>query len=262
MAGIRFGPSGLGGKKDAIKNLEKMHEAGLKACEIAFTYGVYLKKDDAIEIGKSAEELGILLSIHAPYFVNLNSAEKAKVEASKKRILACCEAGHYLAGKENVRIVFHPGYYGKMEKEEAYENIKNIILEIKEKVDEKRWRVDLCVETMGKVNVFGSIEEISKLVRDTGIMACIDFAHILARYGKYEFDMIKKGFKGKKWHCHFSGIVYGEKGEKHHKLTEKNEWEEVLNFLEKLNKDVVIVNESPDPFGDAVAGLKIWEGMR
>ena len=64
-----------------ISNLEKYSELGLKACEIAFTYGVYIKnKEDAEKIGRKARELDIELSIHAPYWINLNSKEKKKIE--------------------------------------------------------------------------------------------------------------------------------------------------------------------------------------
>ena len=81
--GIRFGPAGLGPVNTAEKILETYHKLGLRACEIAFTYNVYIKPEDAVRIGKKAQELDIELSIHAPYFVNLNSEEKAKIEATK-----------------------------------------------------------------------------------------------------------------------------------------------------------------------------------
>jgi deoxyribonuclease IV len=85
---IKIGPAGLGPVKIAEKTLEEYAKLGFKACEIAFTYSVYIKnKKDAERIGKKASKLGISLSIHAPYFVNLNSAEKEKREATKKRIL-------------------------------------------------------------------------------------------------------------------------------------------------------------------------------
>ena len=38
-------------------------------------------------IGKLAYDLGITLTVHAPYYVNLNSREDDKLLASKKRIL-------------------------------------------------------------------------------------------------------------------------------------------------------------------------------
>jgi len=250
---IKFGPAGLGPVKDAEETLEEYHRAGLKACEIAFTYSIYIKKkEDAERIGKKAKELGIELSIHAPYWVNLNSHEKEKRESTKKRILGCCEVAHWLKAKA---VVFHPGYYGK-DKEGAYENIKEGILDIVDELKKKKWDVDLCPETMGKINVFGSLEEISRLVKDTGCSFCIDFAHILARDKEVDYTRIQELFPGKRWHCHFSGIVYGEKGEKNHKKTEKKEWKVLLENLPK-NKEIIIVNESPDPINDSIEGLEL-----
>ena len=256
MSVIKFGPGGLGPIKDAVKNLEKFSEFGLRACEIEFTYGPYIKKEeDARKIGEKAKELGINLSIHAPYYVNLNSKEEKKVEKSKERILKCCEIGSWLGAK---RVIFHAGFYMGMDKEEVYLKIKNGIVEIMAKVKEEGWDVEICPEVMGKINVFGSIDEIARLVRETGCGACIDVAHVLARYGKYKFGELEKAFPMKNWHVHFSGIEYGKKGERKHLIVEKGEWEEVLSWMEGLNKDIVLVCESPDPVGDAVKGLKVW----
>lgn len=251
---IRFGPGGLGPVKGATERLEEFSELGLNACEIAFTYGVYIKeKNDAIEIGKKAKELGIKLSIHAHYFINLNSKEKAKVEASKKRILDCCKAGDLL-GAEN--IVFHPGFYAGMDKEETYQNIKKEILELKKEIEKNKWKVKLCPETTGKVNVFGSLEEIERLVKETKCAFTIDFAHILAREKKVDYNKIKKLFPQKKWHCHFSGIDYGEKGERNHKKTTKEMWKGLLENLPK-DKEITIINESPYPVEDSVEGMRM-----
>ncbi|MFH1238375.1 MAG: TIM barrel protein [archaeon] len=257
MSTIKFGPAGLGSVKEAISNLNKFHHLGLRACEIAFTYGAYIKnKDDALAIGKVAKELGIYLSIHAPYYINLNSKETEKIEASKKRVLKCCEIAHYLEAK---RVVFHPGFYSNMKSEDATVNIKKSIIEMKDILKKNKWHVELCPEIMGKVNVFGSIDEITDLVKDTGCGFCIDFAHVLARYGEHKFEDIKKAFPQKKWHAHFSGIEYNEKGERNHKLTETKEWNKLLNFLNGLDKDVVVICESPDPVGDSVKGKESWK---
>ena len=62
---IKVGPAGLGPVKTAMNVLEQYHKLGFRACEIAFTYGPYIKNEsDAREIGKKAKELGIVLSIH------------------------------------------------------------------------------------------------------------------------------------------------------------------------------------------------------
>jgi len=255
---IRFGPAGLGGINEAVANLEAFNKLGLKACEIAFTYGVYIKesqKKEIEEIRKTAEKLDIKLSIHAPYYINLNSSEKRKIEESKKRILNCCKIGDLLGAEV---IVFHPGYYGKMGENETFQNIKKQIAELLEEIRKNKWKVRLAPETTGKVNVFGKEEEILKLVKETGCFFCIDFAHLYARtHGKMSYkEMYEKVKNFKELHCHFSGIEFGEKGEKNHKVTEESELKKLLSVLPK-NKDITIINESPMPVEDSVKAVKL-----
>ncbi len=255
---IKIGPSTLGPVKTSEAVLEQYAKAGLQACEIAFTYSIYIKnKSDAIRIGKKAEELGIELSIHAPFFVNLNSSEAKTRESTKKRILDCCEIGELLGAKI---VVFHPGYYGD-DREGAYDTIKSGIVELMEERAKKKWKIKIGVETMGKVNVFGSLEEISRLVHETGCSFCIDFAHILARDKKVDYARVERLFPQKEWHVHFSGIEYGEKGEKKHRDTEEGEWSELLENLPK-DKDIRIVSEAPSPFEDAKQAIRVLKGMK
>ena len=133
---IKFGPAGLGPVKTAEATLEAYAKQGLKACEIAFTYSVYIRPEDAVRIGKKAQELGIELSIHAQYWVNLNALEKEKREATKKRILDCCAIGALLGAKV---VVFHPGYYtnkGKTseDREQSYQMIKQGVEELMKEI--------------------------------------------------------------------------------------------------------------------------------
>ena len=259
---IKFGPAGLGPTKTALQTLEQYQKLGLKACEIAFTYSVYIKPEDAKIIGEKAKELGIDLSIHGQYWINLNSAEKEKREASKKRILECCKIGELLGAKV---VVFHPGYYtnkGKTEQDkiDTYNTIKKDVKDIMNVLKDNKWKIKIAPETMGRVNVFGSIEEISQLVNETGCSFCIDFAHILAREKSVDYKKVELLFPGKEWHVHFSGIVYGDKGEKHHITTEKSSWKELLKNLPK-DKEIRIVNESPTFVEDSVDGLKLYSKL-
>jgi deoxyribonuclease-4 len=257
---IRFGPAGLGGVKEAISNLGRYKELGLKACEIAFTYGVYIKEKDAVEIGKKAKELDIKLSIHAPYWINLNSSEKKKIEQSKQRILGCCRIGEDLGA---YTVVFHSGFYGKMDKETTFQNIKKAMVEMQQEIKKSKWKIKLAPETMGKINVFGSLDEILRLVKETGCSFCIDFAHLHARsLGKQGYGEMYEQVKSfPELHCHFSGINYGQKGERNHIVTSEAELKKLLEFLPK-NKEAVIINESPDPVGDSVKGLNIWKKLK
>jgi len=255
---IRFGPAGLGGVKEAVSNLQEYAKLGLKACEIAFTYGVYLKPGKELEeIRDTAKKLYIRLSIHAPYWINLNSKEKKKIEESKKRILDCCKIGNLLGARE---IVFHPGYYQDSSKEETYQNIKKEILDMEKEIKKNRWKIKLAPETTGKINVFGSVEEILRLVKETKCFFTIDFAHIYARnQGKISYKEIYENFKSfPSLHIHFSGIEWGEKGERNHKLTPEHELKELLSVLPK-NKEIVVINESPQPVEDSVKSLRIWK---
>jgi len=275
MSSIKFGPTGIGLVGDAVANLERYAELGFEAAEVLFTYGVYIKeRKDALRIGRAAKRLGIYLSVHASYFVNLNSKDEKKVEASKKRILRCCEVASWLGAR---RVVFHAGFYTSTfsksklvegrgwrvegDRRKDFEKIKEGIVEMQEVIKRNKWDVELCPEVMGKRNVFGSIDEVGDLVEATGCSVCIDVAHVLARYGDYSFSEIEKVFKMKKWHVHFSGIEYGEKGERRHLVTSVSEWEKVLRFLSKLDKDVVLICESPDAVEDTKVAKQLWEKL-
>jgi len=260
---IRFGPAGMGNIREAASTFKRYNEMGIKACEIPFTYGVYIKEDrHKKEIGQirdAAKKFDIKLSIHAPYWINLNSKEKKKIEESKKRILDCCKIGELLGA---YLVVFHPGYYGKDSKEETYENIKKAVTEIRNEIKKHKWKINVAAETTGKVNVFGSITEILELVEETGCYFTIDFAHLLARsngamHYKEMYEQVKHFDR---LHCHFSGIVYASKGERSHKITPESELKKLLEILPR-NKDIVIINESPAPVEDSVKATRIWEKL-
>jgi deoxyribonuclease-4 len=232
----------------------------LKACEIAFTYGVYIKekqKKEIKEIRETAKKLDIRLSIHAPYWINLNSKEKKKIKESKQRIIESCKIGEMLGA---YRVVFHPGYYGGMDEEKTYQNIKKAVLDIQKKI--KKWKIKIAPETTGKVNVFGKEKEILRLVKDTKCSFCVDFAHLLARsQGKETYKQMYDKFKKfKQLHCHFSGIVWGSKGERRHKRTPTAEIKKLLSALPK-NKDIVLISESPNPVKDSVRSLSVYKKL-
>jgi deoxyribonuclease-4 len=254
---MRFGPAKLGGIKEAPEVLTKFHDLGLRACEIAFSRGIYIKnKTEAVRIAKKAKDYGIKLSIHAPYYINLNSEDPKIVEESKQRILECCEIGTYLGAYV---VVFHAGYYGKKTRQESYKNIKQNILEIQEEIKKRKYSPALAPEVTGKINVFGDLEEISSLVKETKCSFCIDFAHVLARYKTHNFGEVEKRFgKYDNWHVHFSGIDYGEKGEKNHISTSNREIKKLLFNLPK-DKNIVIINESPDCVKDSITSLEYYD---
>lgn len=256
---IIFGPGGTGG--GGIEGLKEAASLGLKALEIEFTNGIYMDNKLAMETGEIAKRLGLSLSIHAPYYINLCSDDKTKVHASMSRILASCERGHYLGAKY---IVFHAAFYGKSDKKDVYQEVKKKVLEMQETIKEKKWDIVLCPETTGKASQFGDLDELIKLSEETSCGVCVDFAHLKARCnGKIDYEEIMKKIKKIKiLTCHFSGIEYTEKGERRHLITEAEDIEELLKQLIKNKINARIINESPDPFGDSVKSLKIYEKIK
>ncbi len=247
---IRLGPAGIG---NGFDRLPQIKEIGLNAAEVAFVYNIYMNNETAKKIGELAKKLGITLSIHASYYINLNSEDKAKIHASMKRILGACERGYYLGAKY---IVFHAAFYGK-NKESCYKIVKEVILELQKIIKENKWDVVLCPETTGKISQFGSLDELIKLHKETSCGICIDFAHLLARDGKVDYNEVAKKIKDiKDKTAHFSGINYGDKGEKNHILTKENEIKDLIFALKNNKIDITIINESPDPINDSIRTKK------
>ena len=251
---IKVGPAGSGGLGN-IEGVKKVARMGLDCMEVEFTYGVRMSIDDACKVGALAKERGIILSVHAPYYINLASDDKAKIIASKKRILDSCERAHALGAR---CVVFHAGFYQKKTAEQTYDLINKGISEIQKSIKEKKWKVRLCPEITGKPSQFGSIEEIKRLMKDTGCAITVDFSHLYARQqGKIDYAKVLNRLP-KKFHAHFSGITYTPKGERSHKLLDKRFFMPLAKAIKKHKpKSMIIINESPDVYGDAVK-MKEW----
>ncbi len=257
---IKIGPGGTAGL-GYEEGLSKIKELGLTALEIEFTYGINMTNKTAEKVGKIAEKLNISLSCHAPYYINLASNEKQKLIASRRRILQSCERASKLNAKY---VVFHPGFYQKRTKEETYNIIKNEIQDLMKTIKDKKWDVKLAIETTGKHSAFGDLHELLDLTKETKCSLTIDFAHLKARsQGKLSYgEMLDEVKHFRHIHSHFSGIEWTEKGEKRHVLTPEKEMRDLLKEIINKNLDITIINESPDPIGDAYKMKKILEKLK
>ena len=250
---IKIGPAGSDGLGN-LKGIRKVASMKLDCMEVEFTYGVRMSVENAREVGALAKAKGITLSVHAPYYINLASDEKEKIQASKQRILDSCQRAHALGAQS---VVFHAGFYQKKTAEQTYALIKKAILKIQEKISKNKWEVKLCPEVTGKPSQLGSVEELLKLMKETGCGICVDFAHLYARYqGDIDYAKVLKKLP-KKFHAHFSGIAYGPKGERKHLKTTTQFFEPLARALIKQKVDVTLVNESPQPYKDAAMMKKV-----
>jgi deoxyribonuclease-4 len=250
---IKVGPAGSGGLGN-LKGVQKVAAMGLDCMEVEFTYGVRMDLKTAEAVGALAKKKGIILSVHAPYYINLASDEKDKFAASRKRILDSCERAHTM-GAQNVS--FHAGFYQNRPAEQTYQLIKKAVVELQKEVSRKGWRVKLCPEITGKPTQFGSLQELLRLKKETHCGITVDFSHLYARQqGEIDYaDLLKR--LPKKFHAHFSGIEYGEKGERRHIRTTKKFFEPLARELVRRKVDITIINESPEPYEDALMMKKL-----
>lgn len=262
MVEIKLGPAGspTGSTLDGIG---KVRELGLHTTEVQFSHGIAMKNELARRVGEEARKQGISLSIHAPYYVNLASAEPEKREASVKRILDSCERGHYLGA---THVVFHAAYYGKLTPESVQEIVRQATLHMQETLDERGWKVRLAPETTGKVSQWGNLEEILQLARETGCSFCVDFAHLYARdrgnidYGAILDRIAKDGHRH--IHAHFSNINFGLKGELNHLVLDgKPPFEPLARALLERDMDATIISESPITWKDSLKMKAIFEKL-
>ena len=244
---IRIGPAGSDGRGN-LEGVRRVARMKLDCMEVAFNYGVRMSMEEARKVGALARQKGLVLSVHAPYYINLASDEQEKVVASRQRILDSCERANALGAKN---VVFHAGFYQKKTARQTYDLIKNTLQEIQGHIFKNKWNVKLCPEITGKPSQFGSMEELLKLMKDIGCGITVDFAHLYARQqGNIDYANILRKLP-KSFHAHFSGIEYGEKGEKKHLKTKKKLFEPLARELGKRKLDVTLINESPQPYKDA-----------
>lgn len=232
---------------------------GLDHLEIAWVQSVRISDDTCAAIRATAQEQQITLSIHAPYYINLNSQTPELMRKSDKRLLTAARKG-FLAGARD--IVFHPGSYHDQPPEQVYERVAQKLRELRAMLDSEGVDVILRPETMGKVAVFGSLDEVLQLSRDIpGVLPCVDFAHLHARTGQlnsYEEFMaildaieLALGERGlHTFHAHLSGIAYGPRGERYHlPLNEADlRYRELLQALIDRGVEGTIGVEAPEPF--------------
>jgi deoxyribonuclease-4 len=260
-------PKKPGGSVGAI---EFSKSIGLDTLELGWVQSVRVTEATCAAIKQCGSAQAVKLSIHAPYFINLNAMDE-EWPKSRKRLM---DAAHYgnLAGATD--IIFHPGsYFGN----DRVEVLKIAIPRLQGCVDELRKAgnpVTLRPETMGKSAMLGSFEDTLEMSRTVdGVLPCLDFAHLHARPGDgtmntyEEWTVVLKAYQKalgkkalKKLHIHLSGIEYGPKGEKNHLELAKADLNLKALFQALLDFGCAgrILCESPIMEQDALNMKKAW----
>jgi deoxyribonuclease-4 len=245
-------------------------ELGLYCLELGWVRSVRVSDKTCALINTTAEKGGVAISVHAPYYINLN-ADEEEWPKSRKRLMDAAHYG-YLAGATD--IIFHPGSYFQRPPEDVLPTAINRLENCLEELHSADNPVTLRPETMGKSAMLGSLDDTIKMSQALkGVKPCLDVAHLHARAGdgsvnSYdEWARVLEDYGNalgdsalKDLHIHISGIEYGEKGEKEHLPLEDSDldFKAILQALNDFECQGRILCESPILEEDALRCKKTW----
>ncbi len=258
---IRIGPAGIPlscKERTNVDGIIYTRCLGLSAMEIRFARG-FISEEEAREIRKVAKKAGVEIYVHAPYYINL-AGDKRNVEMSMEKIKRSLE----LANIMKARIMTtHLGFYGNRSKREAMVRIVKNLREIRDWAKKNGIEVPIGIETMGKKEVFGSLDEIVEVCkRINGVVPVLDMSHIHARCNgclktKEDFQRVFDSLKElnlNHYLIHITGVKYNQNGEIYHIPIKKGDMP-VISLMECIlenDYDVTIISESPIVEHDAV----------
>ena len=274
-----FGPGGNSesfyeeGNKGTVNAPAWVKKRGLDAYEFEAGNGLNASEATLRKIGDEARDNGVLMSFHTPYFISLSGIEEEKRLKSIDYIKRSLWAAELLGADT---IVVHSGSAAKISREEAMRLASDTLARTVEAVGNTDIHIGL--ETMGKINQLGTLDEVIRLCRiDPIFHPVVDFGHMNARnIGGYftDVDSYRQIFDkigselGDKYvrnlHCHFSKIEYTGAGEKRHLTFEDSvygpDFEPLAEAIVKEGVAPRIICESAGTMAeDALAMKKMWE---
>ncbi len=262
-------PSSPGGTVGGVMHIDKL---GLNAMEIGWVRSVRVSDKTCAKIKDTGQDHNVALSVHAPYYINLN-ADDEEWPKSRERLMDAARAG-YKSGAPD--IVFHPGSYFNRPPREVLKVVMPRLEGCVEELQEDGVDVTLRPETMGKGAMLGSLEDTLEMSQLPGVEPCIDFAHLHARPGdgsmnSYdEWMAVFEAYVGalgpdslSRIHCHVSGIDYTEKGEQEHLTFEEADFDldALFEALQAAGAGGRLLCESPILEEDALVMQEKWFQM-
>ena len=270
-----FGP---GGNSDAFKlaggtsTLEApafVKSIGLDAYEYEAGNGLSASPSMLKAIGEEAQRADIKMSFHTPYFISLSGIVEEKRLNSIKYIKQSLDAAKLLGASI---IVVHTGSAAKITRDEAMRLAADTLIRTLSEVD--TYGIKIGIETMGKINQLGTLDEILELCRiDRRLVPVVDFGHLNARElgGVFKsaddylrvFDKISSqagSDVAENLHCHFSKIMWSAGGEKCHLTFNDSEFgpsfEPLVETIIKHNLSPTIICESSGTQSDDALQMK------
>ena len=271
----KFGPGGnsdafrLAGFKSTLDAPAFVKNIGLDAYEYEAGNGLAASAPMLSAVGKAAKEAGVKMSFHTPYFISLSGVVEEKRLNSIRYIRESLDAAHLLGADT---IVIHSGSAAQISRDEAMRLAADTLIRTLSEVE--TYGIKLGLETMGKINQLGTLDEVLELCRiDSAFVPVVDFGHLNARdlggiftsaddYMRV-FEKIEKA-KGadvaENLHCHFSKIEWTAKGEKKHLTFEDTvygpDFEPLMEAIVKNGLSPTIICESAGTQSDDALAMK------
>ena len=267
LDGLLFGTAGVPNstvkKNNPVEGVKRIHELGLDCMQLEFAHGVRMKEEVSSALRKASYELGIPLTSHGPYYINLNAREQDKIDSSVERIIQTAKISD-LCGAES--MTFHAAFYMKDSPYDVFDLVEKSMNVIEERLSRLDIEIELRPELTGKTSQFGSLEELISLTKCVGsVKPCMDFSHLYASTGKYntyeEMNEVLGQLKEElganslsNMHIHVSGISSNSKGDLKHLNLEKSKfnWKDMVRVLKDNNCSGYVISNSPNLEDDAI----------
>ena len=244
------------GKASYPKAFEVLKEMNLDGMELEFVHGVRMNDANRDFVKEMSKDF--VITAHGPFYINLNSQEEEKIDASLQRIIDTA----YVAKQAGAfSITYHAAFYMGKDKETVYNQVKTQTRRILDVLENENIDVWIRPETTGKATQWGDLDEIIRLSKEfEQVLPCVDFSHLHARsageYNTYdEFSKIleKRGteigeYALENFHGHLAGIEYTAKGEKQHLNLENSDmnYKDLMKAMKEFNVKGALVCESPN----------------
>lgn len=263
---LLFGTAGVPNstlkKNNPVEGVRRIHELGLDCMQLEFAHGVRMKEEVSSALRKVSYELGIPLTSHGPYYINLNAREQDKIDSSVERIIQTAKISD-LCGAES--MTFHAAFYMKDSPYDVFDLVEKSLNVIEERLSRLDIEIELRPELTGKTSQFGSLEELINLSKSVmSCKPCMDFSHLYARTGTVNdydgfcetLETLKTELGPKsleEMHIHISGISSNSKGDLKHLNLEKSKfnWKDLMRALKDMDCKGYVICNSPNLEVDA-----------
>lgn len=244
------------GKGSYPKAFDILKDMELDGMELEFVHGVRMSEESRGFVKECSDNF--IITAHGPFYINLNSKEEDKVEASVQRIIDTAAVA-FQAGAFS--ITYHAAFYMGKDKETVYNQVKMQTKRICDVLERENIKVWVRPETTGKATQWGDIDEIVNLSKEfEQVLPCIDFSHLHARsageyntYDEFSYVLEKIGkelgqYALDNFHGHLAGIEYTAKGERQHLELEQSDmnYKDLLKVMKEFGVKGALVCESPN----------------